>query len=319
MVRRADSSVVRTGSRHKGFKYAIAHYWQLYVLLALPILYLILFNYIPMIGVQIAFRKFNLKQGVWGSPWVGLAQFQKFTSSYMFERLIVNTIRLSVYSLVVGFPFPIIFALMLNTMRIKRYRSFIENVTYLPHFISTVVMVGMLFQWFNVRSGVVTKVFQFVTGGAKMPDIFSKKDLFPHIYVWSGIWQGLGWDTVIFTAALAAVSSELHEAALIDGATRFQRVLHVDLPAIVPTITILLIMRCGGLMNIGFDKVFLMQNSMNQRTSEVISTYVYKQGLTSGGDYSYSTAVGLFNSVINLALISLVNAIARKVGETSLW
>lgn len=318
MAKKTSSLPIALQPQKKSFTQVMRRYWQLYVMLILPVTYLILFRYVPMIGVQIAFRKFNLVDGVWNSPWVGLYQFKKFIDSYMFERLIRNTLRLSIYSLLVGFPFPIMFALMLNAMRTRKYRSFIENVTYLPHFISTTVMVGMLFQWFNLRSGIVSQFVEFVTG-TDMPDVFSKKDWFSHLYVWSGVWQNLGWDTVIFTAALAAVSPDLHEAALIDGANRFQRILHIDLPAIIPTITILLIMRCGSLMNIGFDKVYLMQNTINQRASEVISTYVYKQGLTSGGDYSYSTAVGLFNSMINIVLISIVNAISRKVSETSLW
>ena len=303
----------------KSFTYIMSRYWELYLLLLLPLIYLVLFKYIPMVGVQIAFRKYKVKYGMWGSQWVGLKQFEKFLSSYMFERVVGNTLRLSLYSLFAGFPMPIIFALMLNAMLGKRYRSFIENVAYIPHFISTVVMVGILMQVFDTRIGIFAKVYTFFNGaGAKVPNMFGVADAFPHLYVWSGIWQGLGWDTVIYTAALAGVDPELHEAALIDGATRYQRLLHVDLPAIVPTITITLILRCGHIMGIGFDKAYLMQNDLNLSTSEVIATYVYKQGIIKS-QYEFSTAVDLFNSVVNQLLLTTMNFIARKVNDTSLF
>lgn len=304
--------------KRKSFSFVMKRYWRLYLLLLLPIIYLILFKYVPMAGLQLAFKKFTMKGGVWGSPWVGMKNFNKFFSSRNFELVVGNTIKLSLYSLIAGFPLPIIFALMLNAMRQKKYRSFIENVTYMPHFISTVVMVSILRQVFDIRSGIITIIYQNLTG-MKFGDIFAVREAFPHLYVLSGIWQSLGWDTVIYTAALSAVDLEQHEAALIDGATRFQRIIHVDFPAIVPTIAITLILRCGSIMGIGFDKVYLMQNSMNARVSEVIATYVYKQGLSTSGDYAYATAIGMFNSVINFAMIVVVNFIAGKVGETSLW
>lgn len=306
--------------RHrKSLSYILRRYWQLYLLLLLPLVYLVLFKYIPMMGIQIAFKKFKARDGIWGSAWVGFKNFDKFFGSYMFERVVGNTVKLSLYSLFAGFPLPIVFALLLNAMRTKRYRSFIENVAYMPHFISTVVMVGILMQVFDSRIGIFSRMYIFITGSSEAPSLFGSAAAFPHLYVWSGIWQGLGWDTVIYTAALSAVDPELHEAALIDGATRFQRLLHVDVPAIVPTITITLILRCGHIMGIGFDKVYLMQNNMNLKASEVIATYVYKQGLTGSCDYSYSTAISLFNSLINLCLICLVNFVSRKVSETSLW
>lgn len=306
--------------RRKTANQILKQQWELFVLLLLPLAYLILFHYIPMAGVQIAFKKYNFRDGIWGSPWCGMYQIEKFLNSYMFERVVGNTIKLSLYSLIAGFPLPVIFALMLNAMRNKRYRSFIENITYMPHFISTVVMVGILMQIFDTRIGIYAALYRQIYGvGAKVPNMFSNAAAFPHLYVWSGIWQSLGWDTVIYTAALGSVDASLHEAAVIDGASRFQRVIHVDFPAIVPTITITLILRCGKIMGIGFDKVYLMQNNMNLRASEVISTYVYKQGLTSNMDYSYSTAISLFNSAVNLILICLVNFISGKVSETSLW
>lgn len=314
----SQKAVAAIPKKKKSLGFILKRYWRLYVMLIPPIVYLILFKYIPIAGLQIAFKKFNFAKGIWGSPWAGLYQFEKFFKSYMFERVLGNTVTLSLYSVIASFPLPIIFALMLNAMRSKRYRSFIENVTYMPHFISTVVMVGIINQIFDITVGVIPNTYKLLTGTA-MKDLLVSKDAFPHLYVWSGVWQSLGWDTVIYTAALGAVAPELHEAALIDGATRFQRLIHVDFPAILPTVAITLILRCGKIMGIGFDKVYLMQNTRNQKVSEVISTYVYKQGLTSSGDYSYSTAVDMFNSVINFILIISVNFIAGKVGDTSLW
>ena len=294
--------------------------WQMYLFLLLPLVYLIIFKYIPMAGVQIAFRQYSARLGIWHSKWVGMKQFSKFLNSYQFERVFFNTLRLALYSLVAGFPLPIILALLLNTVRSKKYRSFIENVTYMPYFISTVVIVGILTQVFNTRVGLFAMAYRALTGSPDVPDLLASASAFPHMYVWSGIWQSTGWGTVIYMAALSGVDPEQHEAAVIDGASRWQRLLHVDLPAIVPTITITLILRCGSLMGIGFDKVYLMQNDLNLRASEVIATYVYKVGLAAGGgDFSYATAIGLFNSVINLILLATVNAISRKVSDTSLW
>ena len=272
-----------------------------------------------MAGVQIAFRRYSPRMGIWGSPWIGLKNFQKFFSSYQFERVFTNTLRLSLYSLTAGFPLPIILSLLMNSLRSKRFRSFAENVTCMPHFISTVVMVGILVQLFNPKIGLFASICHSM-GIQDVPNLMATPSAFTHMYVWSGIWQSTGWGTVIYMAALAGVDPEHHEAAVIDGASRFQRVLYIDLPAIVPTIAITLILKCGSLMGIGFDKVYLLQNDLNLRASEVIATYVYKVGLSSsGGDFSYATAIGLFNSVINLFMLSLVNFISRKVSETSLW
>ena len=293
--------------------------WQLYLFLLIPVVYIIVFKYIPMAGIQIAFRQYTPRLGFWGSKWVGLKQFIKFFNSYQFERVFFNTLRLSFYSLIAGFPLPVILALLLNSLRSKRYRSIIENVIYMPYFISTVVIVGIITQLFNTRIGLFSQLWRSVSN-APVPDLLANASFFPHMYVWSGIWQGTGWGTVIYLAALAGVDPEQHEAAVIDGASRFQRLLHVDFPAIVPTIAITLILRCGSLMGIGFDKVYLMQNDLNLRASEVISTYVYKVGLSAGGgDFSYATAIGLFNSVINLAMLTTVNFVSRKVSDNSLW
>ena len=256
--------------------------------------------------------------GIWGSKWVGLANFQKFFKSYQFQRVLANTLRLSLYSLVFGFPVPILFALLANTVNSARYKKITQTIVNLPHFISVVVLVSMVNQVFGSRTGLYGLIGQALTGSYP-PDLFADANSFQHLYIWSGVWQNFGWNAIIYIAALTSVSPDLHEAAQIDGASRLQRVIHIDFPSILPTIVIMLILRVGQIMNIGFEKTFLMQNSLNLARSEVISTYVYKQGLTGKTDFSYSTAINLFNSVINMVLITSVNWISRKVGETSLW
>lgn len=297
----------------------IARNWQLYLFLLLPVAYLLVFHYYPMLGVQIAFKKYSARLGIWGSPWVGFKYFTKFFNSMQFGRVVGNTIKLSLYSILAEFPLPIVFALMLNVVRSQRYKKIIQTVTYMPYFISMVVMVGIILQVLNPITGLYGKAYQSMTG-VFAPDLIGSSAAFPHIYVWSGVWKMFGWNSIVYVAALAAVSPELHEAAQIDGASRFQRVIHVDFPAILPTAIIMLILRMGSLMTIGFEKVFLLQNDLNLKASEVISTYVYKVSLKASiPDFSYSTAIGLFNSIINLTMISLVNFISSKVSETSLW
>jgi putative aldouronate transport system permease protein len=302
-----------------GLRKRLGQSWEFYVFLILPVLYLVFFLYIPMAGVQIAFKRFTPLGGIWGSPWAGLRNFTKFFNSYQFKRVLPNTLRLSVYQLAAGFPIPVIFALILNAVNKGKIKKVIQTVTYMPHFISTVVVVGMLFRLLspiNGFYGILIRLFDI-----KPTDLLAQPDVFPHLYVWSGVWQNFGWNSIIYLAALAGVSAELHEAAEIDGAGRFQRMVHIDVPAILPTAAILLILGFGQIMGIGFEKAYLMQNDMNLRASEVISTYVYKVGLGSGGlsDYSYATAIGLFNSVINLIMVAAVNATARRLGDTSLW
>ena len=294
--------------------------WQLYLFLLVPVAYILIFAYYPMLGIQIAFKDYSVAGGIWGSEWVGLEHFIKFVDSYQFERVIVNTLRLSIYSVLCGFPFPILFALLINTIEGARYKKVAQTIVNLPHFISVVVLVSMVNQVFSSRTGlygIIGRTFM----GDYPPDLFASAANFQHFYLWSGVWQNFGWNSIIYVAALTNVSPELHEAAQIDGASRFQRMLHVDLPAILPTITIMLILRMGSVMTIGFEKVYLMQNSLNLTASEIISTYVYKVGLSSAGttDLSYSTAIGLFNSAINLVLISVTNFIARKLGGNGLW
>lgn len=293
--------------------------WQLYLFLLIPIAYIILFKYVPMGGVVIAFKDFKLRKGIWGSEWVGLENFIRFFSTYQSKKIIKNTLIISLYSMVAGFPMPIIFALMMNCVRSEKVKKVVQSITCLPHFISTVVMVGIIFQLFNVRTGLYGIIVEALTG-AYPTDINSTPNGFRHLYIWSGVWKGFGWGSIIYTAALAGVDPTYHEAAQIDGATRMQRIIHIDLPAIAPTIITMLILRVGDLMSVGFEKVYLMQNKMNISASEIISTYEYSVGLGSTAtNFSYAAAIGFFNSIVNLIMIVTVNNISKKVSETSLW
>ncbi len=292
--------------------------WELYLIILLPVIWLLVFCYYPMYGVQIAFRKFVPRLGILGSQWVGLDNFIKFFKSYNFERVIVNTLAINIYDLIAGFPVPVILALLLNNTLKTRFKKFVQIVTYMPYFISTVVMVGIIIQFLSPKVGIVN-YFITALGGPEI-DFMGKPEYFRHIYVWTNIWQGTGWTAIIYLSALSSIDPGLHEAALVDGANRFQRMWHIDIPGILPTIAIMLTLRMGNIMNIGFEKIFLMQNNLNISTSEVMSTYIYKTGLAAAApDYSYSAAIGFFNSVINFVLISMVNYINAKINEVSLW
>lgn len=294
----------------------IAGCWQLYLLLIPAVVYIFIFNYMPLYGIQIAFRNFSPRKGYWNSPWVGWKYFERFFNSPDCWNLIQNTLTLSLYSLVVGFPLPILLALMLNQCTHAGFKKFVQNTIYAPHFVSMVVLVGMINVMFSVNSGVINTVIE-ASGGQRI--LFTgQASCFPHMYVWSGVWQNMGWNSVIYFAALSSVSEDLHDAAIVDGANKLQRIRHIDLPAIMPTITIMLVLQIGQLMNVGFEKVYLMQNNLNLAASETIQTYVYKQGLQNA-DYGYSTAVGLFNNVVNFVLLTTVNAVTRKIGGSSLW
>ena len=290
--------------------------WDL-LLFCLPgIVLTIVYHYIPIYGVQIAFRNYKAKKGIWGSDWVGLKNFARFFHSADWFVLVKNTLLLSLYSLAAGFPVAVILALMLNSFRHKRYRKVIQAVTYAPNFISTIVMCGMLILFLSPRVGVVNNVIRAL--GGNTINFMAEISMWRHIYVWSGIWQSMGWSSVIYFAALAGVSPEYHEAAIVDGATKFQRVLHIDLPFLVPTMTMLLILNFGSILSIGFEKAFALQNDLNIGVSEIISTYVYKVGLINR-DISFSTAIDLFNSVVNSILLITVNAITAKMSGNSLW
>jgi len=293
--------------------------WQLHAFMLLPLLYLLIFHYYPMFGVQIAFKNFVATKGIWGSDWVGLKHFKTFFASYQFNRVMKNTLLLSFYLILAGFPLPVFFALILNTVRNQGFKKVVQTVTYIPHFISTVVLVGMMTTFFSPVSGAYG-YFSQMMGKGYPPVLMGITDTFRHFYVWSDIWQNLGWGTIIYVAALSSVSPELYEAAEIDGASRWKRLIHIDFPSILPTASILLILRFGSIMSIGFEKVLLMQTGLNLQTAEIISTYVYKVGLQSGGNFSYAAAIGLFNSVINCTVLLLVNKAARKMsaGEIGL-
>ncbi|WP_256253097.1 sugar ABC transporter permease [Paenibacillus sp. UNC496MF] len=298
-------------------KRSMVRHWPLYVIIALPTAFLIAFSYWPMLGVQIAFREYSPVLGVWKSPWIGLHQFQSFISSPYFWPLVKNTLSLSVYYIAVSIPSAVILAIALNEVRSVRFKKVVQMFTYAPYFISTVILVGMIQIILSPTSGPLALVFhQF--GISNPPNLLASASGFSSIYVWSGIWQETGYGAVIYLAALAGVNPELYEAAKIDGASRLQKIRYVDLPGISPAMIILLILSVGGLLSVGFEKTFLLQNNLNLSKSEIISTYVYKTGLVNA-DFSFASAIGLFNSVVGLILISIVNYTARKVSDSSLF
>jgi len=290
-------------------------YKSYYIFLLPAIMYVAIFNYGPMYGLQIAFKNYKGALGIFGSPWVGFRHFLDFYNSYYFWRLIRNTLAISVYSFLVGFPIPIILALMLNELK-GNYKKTVQTIFYAPHFISMVVLVGIIYTMFSPSIGIVNTALAAL--GHERVYFVALPDVFRHLYVWSGVWQQMGWSAVIYLAALAGVDPELHEAARIDGASLFQRIRHINIPAIQPTIVILLILAAGHLASVGYEKVFLLQNSLNIDTSEVISTYVYKRGLINT-NYSFSAAVGLFNNIVNAILLLIANGLSRKFSETSLF
>ncbi|QHW31142.1 sugar ABC transporter permease [Paenibacillus rhizovicinus] len=290
--------------------------WELYLLVLLPVLYLLIFQYIPMFGVIIAFKDFNIIKGILGSPWVGFKHFTDLFQSPNFPLLIKNTLLISLYSLLAGFPIPILLALALNEIRTGFFKRSVQMITYAPHFISTVVMVSIIILMLSPHVGVVDRLFSFL--GWSDTNFMGEPKLFKSIYVWSGVWQEMGYASIIYIAALSGVDPSLYEAARMDGASRLKKILYIDLPSLLPIAVTMLILSLGSVMGVGFEKIYLMQNSLNVSTSEVISTYVYKVGLL-GANFSFSSAVGLFNSIINLVLLVSVNAIARRVSENSLW
>ena len=288
----------------------------LYLLLLPAVLYALIFLYAPMGGVLIAFKDYSPTKGIFGSPWVGLKYFLRFFNSYNFGEIFYNTLSLSVYNLVAQFPIPIVFALLLNQMRHRRFKKVVQTVSYAPHFISMVVLVGMLNVFLSPSTGVVNALIKALGGNAVY--FLGKAELFRPVYVWSGVWQDTGRSAIIYIAALSGIEQELHEAAMVDGASKLQRTLYIDIPGIMPTAVIMLILNLGRIMSVGFEKAYLMQNTLNISASEIISTYVYKVGLLNA-QFSLSTAIGLFNSVISCVLVVSVNYIARRYSDTSLW
>lgn len=292
--------------------------WQLQVLFLLPLIYLLVFKYYPMYGAQIAFRDFVGTKGITGSDWVGVKYFVRFFHSYEFWRVLNNTIGLALYQLLAGFPFPILLALSLNYVRHARFKKSVQMITYAPHFISVVVMAGIILQLLDPRTGLVNKIIMAI--GLDPIHFMARPDLFKSIFVWSDIWQNVGWGCIIYLAALSSVDPTLHEAAIVDGASKLRRIWHIDLPGILPIAVILFILNVGNLMDIGFEKVLLLQTPLNLRTSEVIDTYVYKVGLASNlVNFSYASAIGLFKAVVNLILIVLINSAAKRLRQESLW
>lgn len=290
--------------------------WQLFLFLVPAVAIVLIFNYWPMLGAQIAFRDYRPKAGIWNSPWVGLKHFAKFFSSYQFGRVLKNTLVLSFYGLAVSFPLSIMMALAINLVRNARFKKFVQTISYMPHFISVVVLVGIVSQVLSPVVGIYGYIYRLIYGSGYPNSILLDAQAFRHVYVWSGIWQNLGWDTIIYIAALSSVDLQLHEAAQLDGASRLKRVFYIDLPTILPTAAIMLILKAGSIMSVGFEKVYLMQNDSILSAAEVISTYIYKVGMNGGtSQFSYATAIGLFNSVINCCMLIIFNRIANKIGD----
>ncbi len=316
-----NTTVTRPGRKKSlfaRFSHAVYKYWPYYMMLLPAIAYFVIFCYGPMYGVQIAFKDFKIKRGFGGSPWADplFKYFYQFFESYYAWNIVRNTLVLSIYGLVAGFPVPAILALSMDEMRRQRTKKVVQTITYAPNFISTVVICGMILSFTNQTTGIINNMI--VALGGEPVAFMYKEGLFPHIYVWTGIWQSMGWSSVIYFAALSGIDPQLLEASTLDGASRWQKILHVKIPAILPIIVIQLILSAGSLLNVGYEKVYLLQNSLNLNTSEVISTYVYKRGMVDA-QYSFSTAVGLAQSLVSFVMVFLVNAIAGRLSETSLW
>lgn len=311
-----NAKTIKKESLGKRFQKDLNKNWILYVMILPVILYFILFHYWPMYGIVLAFKDYKVKAGILGSPWVGMEHFQRFVRGYNFKTLLMNTLGISLYSLVVGFPIPIVFALFLNYLKNDKLRKAVQMVSYAPHFISTVVICSMITIFMAPETGIFNIVRELI--GMESVDFLGKPEWFKSIYVWSGVWQGMGWNAIIYISALAGVDYQMHEAAIVDGATKVQRMIHIDIPSIVPTIVMLLILRLGSMMSVGFEKVYLLQNSLNRPTSSIIATYVYEVGLVDS-DYGYSTAVGLFNTIINVILLVSSNMFSKKVLNESLF
>lgn len=308
-------SKTKAVSKKKNIWHRVYNDRALYLLLLPSFIILFIFTYMPMYGVVIAFKDFTPAKGIMGSEWAGLKYFKQYFNSYQFWPTIKNTLLLSIYSIVVTFPLPILLALICNQMRTGKFKKVFQVSTYLPHFISTVVMCGMIILFLSPSSGVIAKLLSLI--GIQMPNVMGSAKAFPSVYVWTEVWQHLGWDSILYIAALAAIDPSLYEAATMDGASKWQKMLKIDIPLLMPTATVMFILRMGSVMNVGFEKVYLLQNNLNTASSEIISTYVYKMGLVSS-QYSLSSAIGLFNNLINLLLLVSVNYISKKMSDTSL-
>ena len=295
-------------AHRKPLKQRLVENWQLYLLLLIPVVITIVYKYGPMYGIQIAFRDFTASRGIWGSEWVGFEWFERFFSSPNCGRMIVNTVLISLYSLLWSFPVPIILALALNQLRFHKLKRVVQTVLYAPHFISTMIICGMLRIFLSPSGGLINLLL-----GTSI-DFIYQSPMFRTIYIASGIWQEAGWGTIIYLATLSSVDTSLYEAAKVDGASVFQRILHIDLPALVPMAVLQLILSASNLMNVGFEKIYLLQTDLNKPVSDTIAVYVYEQGIL-GAEYSYSTAIGLFNTAVNIVLLIVVSRIAKKASD----
>jgi putative aldouronate transport system permease protein len=305
-----------SGRGVRGLRRSLRRHWQLYLLILIPIAYFVVFKYIPMANTIIAFKDYNVVDGVWGSDWAGVKHFERFFSNPIFWPVLRNTFVLSAYVVLASFPIPIILALALNEVRLRFFKNTVQMVTYAPYFISTVVVVSMTILFLSPRVGLAAHITQFF--GLGTIDFLSDPDYFRHIYVLSDIWQTMGYSAVIYLAALAGIDPTLYEAARVDGASRWQKIRHVDIPGLMPTAMIVLVLGVGNVMAIGFEKAFLFQNSLNISQSEIIPTYTYKVGLLSA-DFSQAAAIGLFNGAINLVLLLAVNALVKRLTGNGLW
>ncbi|MDX9914830.1 MAG: ABC transporter permease subunit [Sphaerochaeta sp.] len=295
----------------------MGRHWQFYLIVALPMLYFILFKYVPMYGILLGFKRYRVSRGIWGSPWVGFYQFTKFFKNPSSLRIMYNTFLLSMYALVSSIPLAVILAIALNETRSRLWRKSVQMITYAPYFISTVVMVAILMQFLDPALGLFNTVRGFL--GKDSLNYMGEAKLFKHIYVWSALWQNTGYNAIIYLAALTGINPELYEAAKVDGVNKFQKIWYVDLPSIQNTIIIMFIMNMGFVMSLGFEKAFLMQNPLNLESAEIMSTYVYKMGLINS-DFSYSTAIDMINSVINIILILTFNKVAKlRSKDGGLW
>lgn len=300
----------------QSFRRSLKKNWSLYLLVTPVLLYFAIFVFWPMYGVIIAFKDFQPNLGIFGSEWVGFKHFIDFFTSVHFGRTLRNTLTLSLYSLAVNFPLPIALAVMMNDLRSRRIKKAVQTITYLPHFISMVVLCGMITLFFRNETGLFNLLLQHF--GGEPVNFLNTPEYFKHVYVWTGVWQNLGWNTIIYMAALSGMDVQLLEAASIDGANKFQKIRHIILPYLLPTAILLLILESGYVMSVGFEKVFLLQNDLNMEMSDVISTLVYRKGITEY-QFSFSAAVGLFNSVVNCVILLAVNGVSKRLGETSLW
>lgn len=315
MVVSESLTMQKTTPRKMTFK-KIKRHWQFYVLTLLPLILLVTFKYVPMYGAILAFKDYNVMKGITGSPWAGWKHFQYFFEGPYFWLIIKNTLGISIYSLLVGFPIPILLALALNEVGSGFFKRFVQLITYAPHFISLVIVVSMMSLLLGPQVGLVNTMLSSL--GFEKINFMGESAYFKSLVVWSDIWQNAGYGAIIYLAALAGIDPTLYEAAKVDGASRWKKIIHIDIPGILPTVIILLILSVGNIMSVGFEKIYLLQNTMNADSSEIIATYVYKAGLLNG-NISYATAVGLFNSVVNLIMLVSVNALAKRITKNSLW